>query len=118
MSWISNSVMGRKAVAKGKPGARHLLSEADQGMIHDVYGPYADPALRISPGNVVEVETVDAFGGAIKSETDLPSAVLNMPFVNPQNGPIAVEGDEKAMSWPCISILSCPGVRSLPEPRR
>jgi amidase len=51
--------------------------------------------MRIRPGDVVEVETLDAFGGAVKTEADLPSKVLNMPFVNPQNGPIAVEGAEK-----------------------
>jgi acetamidase/formamidase len=95
MSWISTSFMGRKAVAKGAPGAKHLLSEKDQGTFHYVYGPYSEPVLRIAPGDVVEVETLDAFGGAITSEDDLPSAVLNMPFVNPQNGPIAVTGAEK-----------------------
>jgi acetamidase/formamidase len=95
MSWISTSVMGRKAVAKGKAGARHRLSEEDQGVFHYVYGPYSEPVLRIAPGDVVEVETLDAFGGVIKTEDDLPSAKLNMPFVNPQNGPIAVEGAEK-----------------------
>jgi len=95
MSWISTSVMGRKAVAKGKAGARHRLSEEDQGTFHYVYGPYSTPVLRIAPGDVVEVETLDAFGGVIKTEDDLPSAKLNMPFVNPQNGPIAVDGAEK-----------------------
>lgn len=95
MSWISSSFMGRKAVAQGQPGTRHRLREADQGTFHYVYGPYASPVLHIAPGDVVEVETLDAFGGAIKTEDDLPSEVLNMPFVNPQNGPIAVEGAEK-----------------------
>lgn len=95
MSWISRSVMGRKAVANGQAGSRHQLHEADQGAFHYVYGPYAEPVLRIDPGDVVEIETLDAFGGAITTEDDLPSGVLNMPFVNPQNGPIAVEGAEK-----------------------
>ncbi len=95
MSWISTSFMGRKAAAKGAAGAKHRLSEEDQGTFHYVYGPYSEPVLRISPGDVVEVETLDAFGGAITSENDLPSDVLNMPFVNPQNGPIAVTGAEK-----------------------
>jgi amidase len=31
----------------------------------------------------------------VKTEADLPSKVLNMPFVNPQNGPIRVEGARK-----------------------
>lgn len=95
MGWIDQSVMGRKGVSGGAIGQQHHLSEEDQGKYHYVYGPYADPVLRIAPGDVVAVETLDAFGGAIKSEDDLPSQVLNMPFVNPQNGPIAVEGAEK-----------------------
>lgn len=90
--WIETTVMGRLGLAKGKPGARHLLSEAAQGTYHYVYGPFAEPVLTIQPGDVLDVETLDAFGGAVKSEADLPSKVLTMPFVNPQNGPIAVEG--------------------------
>ena len=95
MSWTDISFMARMGVASGKPGASHVLTEKDQGEYHYVYGPYAEPVLTIDPGDVVEVETLDAFGGAIKTEDDLPSAVLNMPFVNPQNGPIAVKGAEK-----------------------
>lgn len=95
MQWINNSIMALNAVAKGLPGVKHRLSEEDQGEFHYVYGPYAKPVMRITPGDVVEVETLDAFGGAIKTEDDLPSQVLNMPFVNPQNGPIAVYGAEK-----------------------
>lgn len=95
MSWIPHSIMGRRAVANGAVGSKHYLSEEDQGTFHYVYGPYSEPVLRIAPGDVVEVETLDAFGGAITSESDLPSEVLTMPFVNPQNGPIAVEGAEK-----------------------
>ena len=95
MAWIKKSFMGRNAIAQAEPGKKHHLSEADQGEFHYVYGPYADPVMRITPGDVISVETLDAFGGAIKTEADLPSQVLNMPFVNPQNGPIAVEGAEK-----------------------
>ena len=95
MGWLSDSVMAKRGVAKGAAGARHVLTEEAQGTFHYVYGPYSEPVMRIRPGDVVEVETLDAFGGAIKSEADMPSAVLNMPFVNPQSGPIAVEGAEK-----------------------
>jgi acetamidase/formamidase len=95
MSWLETSHMARRGVARGKAGAQHRLSEQDQGTFHYVYGPYSEPVMRIAPGDMVEIETLDAFGGAVKSESDLPSAVLNMPFVNPQNGPIAVEGAEK-----------------------
>lgn len=95
MDWLSSSYMARKGVAKGRAGARHELTEKAQGQYHYVYGPYSEPVMRIKPGDVVAVETLDAFGGAIKSEADMPSKVLNMPFVNPQNGPIAIEGAQK-----------------------
>jgi amidase len=93
--WISQSYMGRKAVARGKPGEKHELTLARQGAFHYVYGPYAKPTLTIKPGDVVEVETEDAFGGAIKTVNDMPSQKLNFPYVNPQCGPIFVEGAEK-----------------------
>lgn len=95
MSWLESSYMARRGVAKGRPGELHKLTEARQGKYHYVYGPYVEPVLRIRPGDLVEAETHDAFEGAIKSEQDLPTQVLNMPFVNPQNGPIAVEGAVK-----------------------
>jgi amidase len=95
MSWLETSHMARRGIAGGKAGAHHRLSEKDQGEFHYVYGPYSAPVMRIEPGDVVEIETLDAFGGAVKTEDDLPSKVLNMPFVNPQNGPIAVAGAEK-----------------------
>lgn len=95
MTWIANSIMARKGVARGKTGAAHDLSEGRQGLYHYVYGPYVQPVMRVNPGDTITVETIDAFGGAVKTEADLPSKVLNMPFVNPQNGPIAVEGAVK-----------------------
>src|SRR3954463_12068128 len=93
--WLATSYMARRSVAKGKAGATHQLTEAKQGRYHYVYGPYADPVLRIKPGDIVVAETQDAFEGAIKSETDKPSELLNVPFLNPQCGPVAVEGAEK-----------------------
>ncbi|MGA1274482.1 MAG: acetamidase/formamidase family protein [Gemmobacter sp.] len=95
MGWLADSHMARRGVAGGREGAFHRLTEAAQGSYHYVYGPYSAPVLRIEPGDVVEFETLDAFGGAVKSEDDLPSKVLNMPFVNPQNGPVSVAGAEK-----------------------
>jgi amidase len=95
MSWISESYMAKKGVAKGKAGATHQLTEAKQGRYHYVYGPYADPVMKIKPGDIVVAETKDAFEGKIKKESDSPTALLNVPFLNPQCGPIAVEGAEK-----------------------
>ena len=95
MSWIAKSYMAKKGVAKGKPGNTHQLTEAKQGKYHYVYGPYAKPVLTIKPGDIVVAETKDAFEGKIKKESDSPTALLNVPFLNPQCGPIAVEGAEK-----------------------
>jgi amidase len=94
-SWLQQSYMGRKGVAKGVAGPRHELTEAKQGDYHYVYGPYAKPVLRIAPGDTVVVETKDAFEGKIKSETDSPTQLLHIPFLNPQCGPIAVQGAAK-----------------------
>ncbi len=95
MTWFDDSHMARRGEAKGTPGATHQLGEGEQGKYHYVYGPYADPVLRIRPGDLVVAETLDAFEGQLRTEDDSPSAILNFPFLNPQCGPIAVEGAEK-----------------------
>lgn len=101
MAWFESSIMACKGVARGKVTATHAMTEADQGKYHYVYGPYVDPVLRVAPGTEVSVETHDAFEGKIRSETDSPSAILNFPFLNPQNGPIHVEGAEKG---DCLAV--------------
>jgi amidase len=95
MSWLDNSIMARKGLAKGKPGESYSITEESQGKYHYVYGPFATPVLKVDPGSVISAETHDAFEGAIKHETDKPSEILNFPFLNPQNGPIYVNGAEK-----------------------
>lgn len=95
MSWFDSSYMVRRGVAGGAVAATHELTEAVQGRYHYVYGPYAKPVLRVRPGDVVVAETQDAFEGKLKSETDRPTKLLNVPFLNPQCGPIAIEGAEK-----------------------
>lgn len=97
MSWFEQSIMARRGVAKGKRTSEHEITEASQGKYHYVYGPYASPVLRVDPGALIAAETHDAMEGRIKSETDRPSEILKLPFLNPQNGPIyvndAVKGD-------------------------
>jgi len=93
--WLSNSVMHTRGVAMGRRGATHELTEARQGRFHYTMGPYSEPVLHIEPGDRVVVETRDAFEGKIQTEHDLPSKKLRMPFVNPQNGPIMIEGADK-----------------------
>ncbi len=95
MNWLDASIMHVRGMARGRVGQTHNLTEAKQGTYHYTIGPYSEPVLRIAPGDRVVVETRDAFEGAIRTETDLPSTRLRMPFVNPQNGPILVEGAEK-----------------------
>ena len=95
MSWIDSSIMSRKAVARGATTGEHYISIEDQGEFHYVYGGYVDPTISIDPGSIVTVETHDAFEGKIKSDSDIPSELLNFPYLNPQSGPIFVNGAEK-----------------------
>lgn len=105
MSWFDRSLMARKGVAGGMPGAKASLTIEKQGRFHYVYGPYASPVLEVEPGAVVTVETHDAFEGKVRHETDSPSAILNFPFLNPQTGPIFVKGAEKGDAL-AVKILS------------
>ncbi|MEP7026688.1 MAG: acetamidase/formamidase family protein [Actinomycetota bacterium] len=52
------------------------------------------PIRKVRAGTMLRLWTDDAFCGSIQRTTDMPSAVLNMPFVNPQTGPFYVEGAE------------------------
>lgn len=100
-AWISGSIMATRGMARGKPGARHTLPEEGQGKFHFVYGPYVKPRIEIEPGDVISVETQDAFGGALKSEQDKPSEKLNFPYLNPQSGPVFVRGAKKG---DCLAV--------------
>lgn len=74
---------------------RHHLTEEMQNRVGYQYtiGPYREPVLTVSPGDSVVVETIDAYGGKVTSEETLPSVVAEpMPFRNPNNGPIRVDG--------------------------
>ena len=95
MTWLDDSLVARRGVGWNRSAATLELTEAVQGKYHYTIGPYSTPVLSIAPGDRVVVETRDAFEGAVKTEQDLPSRVLRMPFVNPQNGPIHVEGAQK-----------------------
>jgi amidase len=99
--WLETSIMAKRGVAKAKPGRRYDLDIAAQGAFRYVYGPYGKPTLTVDAGDVVVVETEDAFGGAITSEQDSPTAKLKFPFLNPQSGPIAVRGASKG---DCLAV--------------
>src|SRR3712207_7285534 len=64
-----------------------------EGPYHFTMGPYYEPVARVESGERVAIFTEDAFGGSITSEEDRPSETLG-PYLNPQTGPIYVEGAE------------------------
>ena len=95
MSWLEQSIMHIRGVARGRVGRTHHLTEEVQGRYLYTIGPYSEPVLHIEPGDRVVVQTRDAFEGKVRTEQDLPSKVLTVPFLNPQNGPIMIAGAEK-----------------------
>lgn len=52
------------------------------------------PVRTVQPGSILRLWTEDAFCGNLRRVSDLPSASLTMPFVNPQTGPFYVQGAE------------------------
>lgn len=101
VSWFETSLMATQGVAGGQTGERHTITIEDQGTFHYVYGPYAEPVLTVDPGALITIETHDAFGGRITSEADKPSEILRYPYLNPQNGPIAVRGAQRG---DCLAV--------------
>lgn len=60
-----------------------------------VFSPYLAPVARVRPGDKVILHTDDAFGSRIRTKEDLPgTALATARFLNPQTGPIFVEGAE------------------------
>ena len=63
------------------------------GSYHYVFSRYTEPIARVNAGETVVIYTQDAFEGRITAESDRPSAILG-PYLNPQTGPIYIEGAE------------------------
>ncbi|HEX2729712.1 MAG TPA: acetamidase/formamidase family protein [Rubrobacteraceae bacterium] len=60
-----------------------------------VFNPYREAVARVQPGERVTIHTNDAFESRIQSKDDLPGkALATAKFLNPQTGPIHVEGAE------------------------
>src|SRR5262249_55097773 len=93
--WLKKSIMATRGEGRRRKPTTHHLTEKVQGTYHYTMGPYSDPVMHIRPGDRVVVETRDAFEGKIHKTTDKPSKILEIPFLNPQNGPIMIEGAEK-----------------------
>lgn len=65
------------------------------GSFSYVFSPYREPIASVKPGDRVVIHTEDAFESRIQSKDDLPSkALATAKFLNPQTGPIFVEGAE------------------------
>jgi acetamidase/formamidase len=58
-----------------------------------VFSRELPPIATVTPGETVTVHTEDAFTGRIRGPADLPSVVLDRRL-NPQTGPLYVEGAE------------------------
>ncbi len=72
------------------PPVRELRQE---GPHHYAFSRYVEPQMSVDPGEAVAIHTQDAFGGSITSPDDVPSEVLGK-YLNPQTGPIYVNGAE------------------------
>lgn len=58
-----------------------------------VFSPYLNPIARVQPGETVAIHTIDAFENKISKPDDVPSEILGS-YLNPQTGPIYIEGAE------------------------
>jgi acetamidase/formamidase len=54
----------------------------------------AEPVMKVSPGDVLELWTDDCFTSLVETVDDLASEKVVFPFLNPQTGPFFVEGAE------------------------
>jgi amidase len=69
-----------------------------------VFSPYVVPIASVKPGEVLDIFTEDAFESRIQTEDDLPSKALTQPYLNPQTGPLWVEGAEVGDTL-CVEII-------------
>lgn len=73
--------------------ARPLAAEAQTG--HNRWHEAIPPALEVDPGDIVTLETRDAFDGQLTPDsTDADVARLNLNPVHPLTGPVYVRGAE------------------------
>ena len=86
---------------------REIRQPADD--YHYVFGPFAEPVERVSPGERVAIYTVDAFGDALTNENQSVSGVLG-PYLNPQTGPLYIEGAEPGDTL-AVKIMSIEATR-------
>ncbi len=101
MAFPSDSIMFRRGICKGKETGAAGIRIEDQENFPYVYGPFETPVISADPGSVLTIETHDAFEGKLTSETDIPSEILNFPYLNPQTGPVYINGAKKG---DCLAV--------------
>lgn len=69
------------------------LTLKKQGELVYTLSRYNPPTIQIDPGETILVETEDAWTGQVRKEGDRRN-YSNMPYGNPQSGPIYVRGAE------------------------
>lgn len=89
--------------------AKSLADEPTKG--HNRWHPEVEPVASVAPGQVVGIETRDAFDGQIgPSSTAQSVGECNLDLVHPLTGPIFVEGAEPG------DILEVRVLEVTPEP--
>jgi amidase len=79
-------------LASGQPDAPAVLRyEASIDTVKYLFGP-ATPVARVKPGQIIEANTLDAFGNVLRKPGDTLSMVTGAG--NPLTGPFYVEGAE------------------------
>src|SRR5215470_2432168 len=73
---------------------RDLPLASQPGKGHNRWHPDIPPALRISAGSFVELETLDAVDGQIKPGTTASDLAVDLNRAHPLTGPVYVDGAE------------------------
>jgi amidase len=88
-----------------------------------VFNPYREPIGKVRPTDTVTIHCNDAFESRIRSAEDLPTKSLaTAKFLNPQTGPIFIEGAEPGdFAVSCLipyfgGMTSTAATRTLQEP--
>lgn len=101
MAFPSESIMTRLGISKGRELGSGQIRIEDQASFPYVYGPFEKPVIHADPGSVLTIETHDAFEGKLTSESDMPAEKLGFPYLNPQTGPVYINGAQKG---DCLAV--------------
>jgi len=85
---IERLVLSSLLLLQSTAAPKVVRFQASINNVKYVYGP-AEPVARVRPGEIVETNTLDAFGNAIKKKSDTLSLVKGD---NPLTGPFYIEG--------------------------